>query len=332
MRQKSRAKENKKAGRIRSYRGYLLAAAVLMAGILICMKLPVRLLAWQDEKRMGKSRIESAKEVELTAQMDMSILKKIQMLQDDNNNFLNMANGKHYTVDSAAQKVKEEFLTLRDLGILQDTGLEHLELDDLEISFVMSREDSEQSLMMWSGYGYTEHSAFVWVMDDETGKLLSFCQWNIYAKDKKTAEKAEGDFGEETVDGVLGEEAEPSDDEESELYGLAEKWADYLGCQVTQILVDIEAIEAYDQAVTDVTSVSEDGTGMANELAYLVKSMINEGLSEYEAYEAALEMLGYGINLGEGVCVFLEDEEGTASYWLQKSTDDGSFQIQFDFF
>ena len=90
-------------------------------------------------------------------------------------------------------------------------------------------------------------------------------------------------------------------------------------------LEDVAGIEAYDAAV-------DNGTQFANELSVTMKSLMKKGISESEAYQKAMEMLGYPIELQDGIYVLLEDEQGTAGYWIQRNRDDSSLLILFGFF
>lgn len=294
------SRENK--GRI-----YALTAGLLALALVLSMWLPSVFLTWQDRQRLEKSRIEPTPEVELTARVDMSMMEKVHLLQSENINVLSMTNGKHYTWDTITAKVRNEFGKLKELGIIQDDGLEELTLDRKEVFFVMNREDSEQSMLYWSGYAYTENFSMEWVLDDETGKILELHQWDI-----STVYKTSTYAGSEAM-------------KESELLEIAEKWAEYLECQVVYTLEDVAGIEAYDAAV-------DNGTQFANELSVTMKSLMKKGISESEAYQKAMEMLGYPIELQDGIYVLLEDEQGTAGYWIQRNRDDSSLLILFGFF
>lgn len=227
---------------------YVMAAVLLGTGIVGSIILPSKILDWGDAQRIEKSQIWQVTEVELTARVNMSITEKINLLMSSQSSTIGMQNGRYYTQDTIWQQVKEELLELRRLKILEDEDLEHFVLDSKEVFFAMNRQDSEQSMMFWSGSGHTDRSYIEWVLDDETGKLLAVGQWDkVYVSvdmgSEKEEQKKKGTEENATVE-------IPSVSTETNLADISEKWAGYLGCKIVDV-PDEEEVNLYNAQVLD---------------------------------------------------------------------------------
>ena len=172
------------------------------------------------------------------------------------------------------------------------------------------------------------------MLDDETGQLLGIHQWSRVdvsvgkeadTKGWKKDGDAEAAIAEaSSVETTSAEMPSETSSAEAELAEISEKWAHYLGCELADAPDEIKEVTAYDtQAIYSEEAMIE--------LESLVKSMVEEGMEEAEAYLKAMMMLGYVVELGDGTYAILEDEQGIAAFWVQKNAGDGFLSIHFGF-
>lgn len=268
---------------------YLISGILILLACIGGICLPGGILEWQDRSRMETIEAEAAEEVLLTAQTDLTLTEKINLLQKDDLNDMVLSNGKNYKYDTIEEKMREEVQKLEELEILNLNGQE-LNYSSAEVHFFIETdvEAEVRTLMLWIIEAATKEYNLGILLDDETGKILAVSQevWNsmeVYSGknfvDKGYGEAAEEgaseDSGTESVsDAAVKEEEEGGKPETSEMEVLAEKWGTYLGCTMTRTY---RFPEIYPQ----------------EELAKELKALIEEkGLSEKEAYDMIYEAWG----------------------------------------
>ena len=291
---------------------YLISGILILLACIGGICLPGWILEWQDRSRMETIEAEATEEVLLTAQTDLTLTEKINLLQKDDLNDMVLSNGKNYKYDTIEEKMREEVQKLEELEILNLNGQE-LNYSSAEVHFFIETdvEAEVRTLMLWIIEAATKEYNLGILLDDETGKILAVSQevWNsmeVYSGknfvDKGYGEAAEEgaseDSGTESVsDAAVKEEEEGGEPETSEMEVLAEKWGTYLGCTMTRTY---RFPESYPQ----------------EELAKELKALIEEkGLSEKEAYDMIYEAWGIPREkLDNRIYAVYQDEGEIAAY------------------
>ncbi len=288
----------------------LLLIAALVAG----MVLPSFLMEWQDAQRVGRSQLWEGQEVVLTDQSNMTLGEKTTLINSETANRLPVVNGRRYSAENVREHMREELGKLKDLGILWDYEEDNLAIST-EAWFIMDEEDSQCSLMVWDSTGITNDSYIGWIMDDESGKILSIHQ------NFRDSAAASGYSGmSEGTDGDRIYQVVEKDDPVREKWAMdiLEAWAEYLECT----LLD-----------TDYKVWIPDGSmEVANsiELELLIQEFIEQGLSEKEAYIKAAKSLGLEI-MDEEYNIYgtLEDEKGQVIYRVYLESDGRGMAVFF---
>ena len=257
---------------------YILSVLVLLLAAALCWLLPARLLKWQDEKQIGRSYIKPAQSVAAEAPEGMTLLEKVGLLHNGPTAILKVSGGKGYASEQeAAGQAKKELQKLSELGVLMDFGTEPASQFSAETMFLIDREDSGRSMLVWYGSFDAGGYLLTWYMDDETGSLLGVIQLSMALAEEW------GDIGKYSFpEGIYGFNSDGEIEvewglrDEWEAKKCGEKWAEYLGCDIRK------EGPAYDYHAMD------------QEWSGLVRSLAEEsGLSEQEAYFEAGSMMGY---------------------------------------
>lgn len=268
----------KKKGSSGPTAGYLLSIMGLSLVLALCWQLPPKLLAWQDEKQTGTFHIQTAQSVAAEAPQGMALLEKVGLFHNGPTTILKVSGGKGCTSEKeAAGQAEKELRKLAEMGVLMEFGTEPLSAFSAETMFLIDREDSGRSMLVWYGSFETEEYLITWYMDDETGTLLGVMQLS------RLLAKEWGDIGQyEFSEGIFGfgdnEEFpvkwDSEDERKAEQCGV--KWAEYLGCDIQ------ESGFAYDYQAMD------------QEWSGLVRSLMEDnGMIGPEAYFEAGNMMGY---------------------------------------
>lgn len=280
-------------------RQYLITILVIVVTAAVAFTLPVELLEWQDQKRLENSEIQAAEEVVLAAQMDMTLIEKIQLMQRSSTTALTMGQGKNYSRDSIIGKAKSELQKLVELEIVNLDGSDAVYSVE-EILFLVDTEDGTKSMILWQVSVYAGEYDIELSMDDETGKILSIFQREIYT-DKSSWTAASSD------------EYIVSEKYSGELESVAEKWGEYLG---------ISLAEVYDTP-NPTADVDKD---MEREIEVLQK----EGLSNEAATRKVYEAWGiYEEDRENWLYGVYEDEGGIAVYLFRKNGGNLVFSASF---
>ena len=207
--------------------GYVLAGALLVLLIGASRRLPAYFLSWQDEQQLGRKETWQVKEVTLTAQESLSLTEKLEIPFHPSANFLLLENGRHYTQETIGERVRAELKKLGELGILTECHWEELRVRG-EVNFYINTEDSEKSVMLWTGEAVGEEIYFSWAMDDESGKLVRVGQelsnTSAVVYDSRTGDTYE------MYSWAFGEEL--SEMTEKHLWEIMQTWGTYLGCEL----------------------------------------------------------------------------------------------------
>ena len=233
---------------------YLITVLVLAATAIAGFTMPSILLEWQDEQRLENSEIQAAEEVLLASQTNMTLIEKIQLMQNDMVTTIEMKEGKNYTADGMIKNVQQELKTLSELGILE------LEQSDLNygvegIHFWVDIEGGAQSVLLWTVYAGSGDGELWMVVDDETGKILTF----TYVSVKAVASDGEIAMPEKLWDDV-------------DLETTARKWGEYLQ-------IDLVGTSVYDQTIVS------DYDEMKKEIEALVKKGMDKEEATKKIYE-----------------------------------------------
>ena len=112
--------------------------------------------------------------------------------------------------------MQEEIKTLYSLS-LSDLRQDHnISYEVADVYFVLDREDGKKSMIFWEVYVSTDDYEAWLIVDDETGKILQFSEMTLY-----------------DTSAVVGEE-QVSESDLKALEILAEKWGEYLGCELLE--------------------------------------------------------------------------------------------------
>lgn len=257
---------------------YVLSVLVLFLAVALCWMLPSRLLEWQDEKRTGRSYVQSVQSVAAEAPEGMTLLEKAGLFHNGPTTMLKVSGGKGYTSEKeAADQAERELRKLVELGVLMDFGTEPISLYSAETMFLIDREDSGRSMLVWYGSFEINEYLLTWYMDDETGSLLGVIQLlRVYAEEW-------GDIGQYSLsEGIygfgdnVGFSIEWDQEDERKAEQCGEKWAEYLGCDIRG------------------SGFARDYHAMDQEWSPLVRSLMEDnGMNEQEAYFEAGNMMGY---------------------------------------
>ena len=302
----TREKENRRRRRGISMGEYLFLGALFLAFSVASLRLPSAILDWQDREMVGRREILDSQEVIVTAQEDMSLLEKMHLVNSGNINSMYMVNGRHYTAESALDKVAQELRKLRELGLLTDCSLDRIDMGEAEVEFILDMEDGERSMMLWNGFVRTDTWRINWRMDDETGKLLSISQYQymeVYNRDKEIIDAADHAMGNRSYDagpvdvaqnsgipdsmvdyavtkvGNTSRKQEPLEAMLAELTRKAEIWGEYLGLQMAESGV----------TMADAIAYQADGCDIIEKR---VETFMAKDYSWTEAYYMMLEELG----------------------------------------
>jgi len=279
--------------RYKNLRAYLLACMIFVFSCFACMRLPEAFLEGQDAKRLDQRQVEHVRQVAVTAQTDMSITEKVNLLGNANTSTLEMINGRYYTTETVWEKAEEEFRLLSREGILPLEFEGTIWSGDCRVMFVMDLEDSERSMTVWMGNARTERFSLEWMMDDESGKMLGIFVRDISFETIKDKSR-------------ISQSAQ-----ETELSSILEEWAMYLGCEVdTVVHMDVLPEEVHVQESYEKVWSSDSN------------------FSEYQDY---LEKIGLYIEDVHALCMNLKDEKGSARYWGCEA-EDGAYAIWYSFF
>jgi len=289
-------------------KSYLIAGILIAGAAAASMLLPDTLLRWQDEKQVGRAEVKEAEEVILTEQASMTFSQKLELLKGNTVNTLTLVNGKNYTQETIGAKVKEEAGKLAELGILPDLNAEEMIFPGSEINFFMDMEDSERSMMLWTGVAYAGDYQLDYLLDDESGKLLGFRQSGIEAGGVSYAGAKAGAAlgGDEMIEAETKVEENFSLSEE-DLTKLAERWAEYLGCRLLEI------------SRFNPDSFSEEDKKLIEKE---MQKYREKGMNEKEAYMMALESLGYSYGSSYWdytLYATFQDEAGTIKYTIRSN-------------
>lgn len=259
--------------------GYLLSVLSLFLAVALCWQLPAQLLAWQDEKQMGAFHIQPAQSVAAEAQEGMTLLEKVGLIHNGPVTMLKVSGGKGYASEKeAAVQAEKELRRLAEMGILLDFGTEPVSLYSAETMFLIDREDSGRSMLVW--YGSFEMGGYLitWYMDDETGTLLGVIQLSMFLVEQ-WGDISQYSFSDEFYDDRDDRRIEIEwelKEGQRETDKCGEKWAEYLGCDVE------ESGSAYDYRAMD------------QEWSGLVQSLMEDNdMNETEAFLEAGSMMGY---------------------------------------
>lgn len=283
---------------------YLVTGILILAVAIAGMKVPELLFAWQDERQFGKIRVEAAQEVVLKEQVSMTLSQKMELLRSDNLDSITLRNGKNYTQDTVVEKAGQEVERLLELEILSGFQKEELLFSSTELSFVMDVEDSEKSLMFWILSAVTNEHVFQFFLDDESGKIFFIWQTPgvgnaAYAEAQTDAKASAGTDKTPSETKVLRDRVFTRE----ELEKKGEVWADYLGCR----LLGFSTVESI---------IDEE-----EEVSRLSAKYMKEGFSKTEAYEMAVQALGYPYR-ASALVVRLEDEAGPVDYYLSSTEEE----------
>lgn len=190
---------------------------------------PSRILEWQDQKRMGHMVTEAADEVLLTPRTDLTMIEKIQLMKKETAISF-PAEGKNYTEETILDKVDQELETLDNLGILlkELTKLSTYDIDELEVLFFVDMDDSSRSTRCWSIGGHNTEGSIYFLVDDDTGKILTIYQYTESAL-------SISDDGEKIV---KSQQEGPSRYASLKLEDIAKKWGEYLDCELSECNTD----------------------------------------------------------------------------------------------
>ncbi|MBO5159446.1 MAG: hypothetical protein J6B94_07635 [Lachnospiraceae bacterium] len=195
---------------------YVITALILIITAAAGFTIPPNLLKWQDEKRLEQSHTETAEEVIVTATTDMTLVEKLQLMKKDTITTMPLETGKKYNQYSIKVKVQEEVKKLYSLS-LSDLRQDHnISYEVADVYFVLDREDGKKSMIFWEVYVSTDDYEAWLIVDDETGKILQFSEMTLY-----------------DTSAVVGEE-QVSESDLKALEILAEKWGEYLGCELLE--------------------------------------------------------------------------------------------------
>lgn len=280
----------------------------LWTGVLILLVcaggicLPSLLLGWQDEKRIGRSEAEDAQEVLLTTHTELTLTEKLNLMRKGTMNSIALENGKNYKYNTIEAKMREEIQKLEELDILDLQG-QKLNFSGAEMQFCIDTDGEIQSLMLWVIEAVTEQYSLTIVLDDETGKILALGQegWaDMKAYTDKGAASEEVAESMTDVDRAVKEADDGTGQpnlEASDLETIAENWAAYLGCILTET-------SWYPKI------------NLPEEFSREAEALIKEkGLSEEEAYYEVYEALGITRDeLDRRLYAVYQDNQGTATY------------------
>lgn len=231
----------------RQIRAYLTAGISLLLAAAAGFGLPLLLLRFGDEQRLGRIDQEEVSRMEITEQPVLTIVEKIRLMQRPSSNSMVLAKGRNYDSDTIAGRIAEELDAMAGFGIPGTS----VELEDAVFSvypvFMMDVE-GENSFIVWVGEVYAADGVQIDLsLDDETGKILSLsCFGSVNEKIGS---------GEETAD----------------------SFGTYLGCHVAAVNVsdsgaakslDEKAQELYENAVqnrAESGSTWEDAQAQINE-------------------------------------------------------------------
>lgn len=272
---------------------YVLACVIFVLSCFACMRLPETFLKGQDAKRLDQRQVEHVRRVAVTAQTDMSITEKVNLLGSANTSNLEMINGRHYTMESVWEKAEEEFHLLSREGILPSEFAGTIWSGDCRVMFVMDLEDSERSMTVWTGNARTDRFSLEWMMDDESGKILGF-----YVRDT-------------SFETIKGKSKISQSAQDTDLSSILEGWATYLGCEAdTVVRLDVLPEEIHVQE------------------SYVETWSSNSIFSEYQDLLGK-----YGLHIEDvyALCMLLKDEKGSARYWGCEA-EDGAYAVWYSFF
>ncbi len=264
---------------------YMLSVFVLLLAAALCRLLPSRLLEWQDEKQIGKSYVQPARPVTARAPEGMTILEKVSLFHNGPTTILKVSDGKGYTSDEeAAAQAEKELRKLAKMGVLTDFGPDPISLYSAETMFLIDREDSGRSMLVWYGTFTAGDDLLTWYMDDETGSVLGVIQLSMTQAEQwgdigaySFPDGLYGHFDQNTAVTDSGErQIERLWENEDEVKKCGEKWAEYLGCEVRE------------------AGYARGYRAMDQEWSGLVRSLMEDsGLNAEEAYFEAGRMMGY---------------------------------------
>ena len=188
---------------------------LLLTGI-AAFSFPMRLMNWQDEKRVGTSQVETVERVQLTSQTELTMAEKLELMTSGRASTMALVNGKYYDPETIRVKAKEELQRLEAWGML-DLEEQDLIFGVAEVIFYMDSEDASRTMMLWNLDGYAGNCYVTCVLDDETGKIVNVSQYGIFT---------------DAVSSVTGQESSDSEQENAK-NEAAETWGDYLGLTLT---------------------------------------------------------------------------------------------------
>lgn len=277
---------------------YLITAMVLAVTAIAGFTMPSMLLEWQDEQRLENSEIQAAEEVLLTSQTNMTLIEKIQLMQNDMVTTIEMKEGKNYTADGMIVNVQQELKTLSELGILE------LEQSDLNygvegIHFWVDIEGGARSVLLWTVYAGSWDGDLWMVVDDETGKILTF----TYTSEKAIA--ADGQI-------AVPEELQAND---VNLETVAQKWAEYLHIDLVETSVYGQTIvSGYDEMEKEVEALVKKGIDKEEATKKIYEEWGIEYGDEkfqkrrlYATYEDASGMVVFMFRKNTGAIIFMTD-------------------------
>lgn len=283
-------------------KNYIIAGILLIVLAAASLFLPSSVMHWQDEQRTGKSETEEVQEVVLKEQISMTLSQKLALRNQEMVNAISLVNGKNYNQDTIGKQMRQEVETLAEKGILLDFSEETVNIMDAAVYFYVDMEDSERSVMLWEGYVDTANYTVELLLDDETGKIVSFTQYgnvkSIYdtepGVDMQIMQEKGQAFGSVTVAPELWNM------EREELEELAGRWGEYLGCQVTEF-----------RSIW----LGED-PGIRKEVQVRIRELESKGYSWEEARSKTAMEWGIDPDTEEGsqLSAVLEDEGGRIDY------------------
>lgn len=295
---------------------YFLMGCLFLAVAAASIRLPSDMLDWQDKKRVGQSQTLPAQEVVLSAQEDMSLLEKLNLLISDNMHVLPMENGKHYTREDVTEKAEEELEKLKELGFLDEVELKWLKFAVPEAAFYLDMENGEHSMMVWNGYAEDGQWMLDYLLDDETGKVLTLQRKRISNNiNIGNAEIYDVDGVRKAYQGDvrLGLDAEEAF---RELAEKADKWGEYLGCSLKQVVPVMTGIKYQKE--------------LYGEIEERMQSLEDRGYSWEDAYQIVCEEMGIvpsDFYERQSVYALYENDEDFVLFYFCRELDDGSFFI-----
>lgn len=208
---------------------YLTTFVLLFMTAIAGFAMPSKLLEWEDVHRINHLETQPSEKVLLTAQTNMTLIEKIQLMQNDMAATIAMADGKNYTAEGMIVQVQNELETLSELGIFE------LERFDLtygveDILFFVDIQGGTQSMLLWKIYAMTGDGIIRMIVDDETGKILTL----TCTEGKGTVSVSASDY---SIVVPESEESVQKSADSGQMNIIAQKWAEYLGIELVETSV-----------------------------------------------------------------------------------------------